>query len=169
MTGVFGVDPSTKRIGLARPDGTTITITSGHGSDESDRRLDELTSKVEREFRLFPGAVLVVIERVLAQGPGSTAAVRLGEISGAIKRDAFRLGLEVVEIVGSSLKLAATGSGRASKDDMVAAAELAGARPRNHDEADAWHLHDVGRRALAGLELPPSVAALPWPTPTGRT
>lgn len=161
---VFGVDASTTRTGLARPDGTTTSITSTHGADAADRRLDELSRKVEREFRLWPGAVLVVIEKVLLHGPGAKSLLRLAELTGAIKRDAFRLGLEVVEVPGSSLKLAATGNGKASKADMVAAAEAGGAAPRNDDEADAWHLHDVGLRALNGLELPASVAALEWPT-----
>lgn len=164
MTVVFGIDASTTRTGLARPDGTTISITSMHGPDAADRRLDEISSRVERELRLWPAADLVVMEKVLLHGPGAKSLLRLAELTGAIKRDAFRLGLDVIEVPGSSLKLAATGNGKASKDDMFHAATDAGASPRNHDEADAWHLHDVGRRALAGLELPPSVAALPWPT-----
>lgn len=161
---VFGIDASTTRTGLARPDGSTTSITSTHGPDAADRRLDEISSKVEREFRLWPGARLVVIEKVLLHGPGTKSLLRLAELTGAIKRDAFRLGLDVVEVSGSALKLAATGRGNAKKPEMVAAAKAAGADPRNDDEADAWHLHDVGLRALNGLELPPSVAALPWPT-----
>lgn len=165
---VFGIDASTTRTGLARPDGTTVSITSTHGAGAPDRRLDELSSKVERELRLWPEARLVVIEKVLLHGPGAKSLLRLAELSGAIKRDAFRLGLDVVEVPGSSLKVAATGNGRASKDDMVAAARAAGATPRNDDEADAFHLHHLGTRALAGVPLPDTLAALPWPTrPSG--
>lgn len=167
---VFGIDGSVTRTGLARPDGTTVSITATSGANDSDRRLDVLSSKVDREFRCWPGATLLVIEAVLLHGPGPKALLRLGELSGAIKRDAFRLGIYVVEIPGTMLKSAATGNGNASKDAMVEAALAAGADVANHDEADAWHARMTGVRALAqDPTLPPSVAALGWPTPTQRT
>lgn len=165
---VFGVDASTTRTGLARPDGTTVSFTARAGSDDPIRRLHELAGHVARELQRWPDAELLVIEAVLLFGPGRQALVRLGELSGAIRLLAFERDLAVVEIPGTALKLAAAGNGRASKEQMVDAAVAAGGQPRNHDEADAWHLHNLGRRALAGLELPATVAALPWPTPTGK-
>lgn len=163
---VFGIDASTTRTGLARPDGTTVSITAHAGAKDPIRRLHELAEKVSHELRRWPDAELLVIEKVLLFGPGREALVRLGELSGAIRLLAFERDLAVVEVPGTPLKLAATGNGRASKDDMVAAAIAAGGNPRNDDEADAWHLHNLGRLALAGAPLPDTVAALPWPART---
>jgi Holliday junction resolvasome RuvABC endonuclease subunit len=163
---VFGVDPSTKRIGLTRPDGTSVSITATADSKDPIRRLHQLAEGVGRELRLWPGEGLLVIEKILLFGPGREALVRLGEVSGAVRTLAFERDLEVVEVPGSALKLAATGNGKADKDAMVAAAEAAGATVRNHDEADSWHLYNTGRRALDPAlrhDLPSSVAALKWP------
>lgn len=169
MVTVFGIDPSTKRIGLARPDGSTTSITAHAGADDPYRRLHELKVAVVRELRCWPDAALAVVEGYTYAVAGRKALVRLGEIGGAIRLAVFEAGLDLVDITPTALKLAATGNGAAKKPEMVAHAQALGATPRNDDEADAWHLHNVGRRALAGdLTLPPSVAALPWPTPTGR-
>lgn len=159
----FGVDPSTKRIGLARPDGTTTSISARAGARDPWRRLHELASAVERELRLYPGARLLVIEGPALAVPGRLALVRIGEVRAACGLAAFRQLLDVVEISPSSLKLFATGSGGADKDAMVAAAVAAGAAPRNDDEADAWHLHRAGELALAGT-IPDTLKEISWPS-----
>jgi hypothetical protein len=168
---VFGVDPSTKRIGLARPDGTTVSLRARAGAEDPIRRRHELRTAVRRELRCWPEATLLVVEGyALGAVPGRLALVRLGEIGGAVRDEAFEAGLDVVEISPAALKVEATGNGRASKAEVVAAAVAAGASPRNDDEADAWWLSEIGRRALAGAPLSPKVAALSWPSPTtGRT
>lgn len=160
---VYGIDPSTKRLGLARPDGTTVSITARAGAEDPIRRRHELRVQVRRELRLWPDAVLAVVEGYALGTPGRLALVRLGEIGGAARDECFDAGLEVVEVAPSSLKEVATGRGGASKDDVLDAALELGAHPRNHDEADAWWLSEIGRRALAGAPLPETVAALPWP------
>jgi crossover junction endodeoxyribonuclease RuvC len=169
---VFGLDPSLARTGLALPDGRTVSIRPRAGANDPLRRLHQVLTAIAVEFRRWPDAELLVIEGYMLHGPSSgTTRIRLGELGGAIRLHAWTCGLDIVEVPPSSLKLAATGNGNASKDDMVAAAVAAGATPRNDDEADAWHLRALGRRALAGdPDLPPSVAALPWPTrPKGRS
>jgi Holliday junction resolvasome RuvABC endonuclease subunit len=160
----FGLDLSTKRIGLARPDGTTTSITARAGASDPYRRLHELVTGVSHEFRRWPGTPLAVVEGyAIGAVPGRWALVRLGELGGSIRLLAWELGIATVDVSPSSLKLAATGNGGAKKDVMIEAAIAAGGRPGNHDEADAWHLHDLGRRALAGEELPEKLASLPWP------
>lgn len=166
---VFGVDPSVTRIGLARPDGSTTSIVARAGADDPIRRRHELRIIVRRELRHWPEACLAVVEGYALGAPGRLALVRLGEIGGAVRDECFEAGLDVVEVAPSALKVAATGNGAAKKDAVLAAAREAGGSPRNHDEGDAWWLHEIGRRALAGEPLPDSLAALSWPTPTGRT
>jgi Holliday junction resolvasome RuvABC endonuclease subunit len=159
----YGIDPSTKRIGLAHPDGATTSITARAGADDPIRRRHELRAGVRRELRLWPEARLAVVEGYGLGSPGRLSLVRLGEVGGAVRDEAFELGLEVVEVPPSVLKLAATGKGNASKDEVLEAARAAGSTARNHDEADAWWLHELGRRWLADEPLPDSVAVLPWP------
>lgn len=169
-TSVFGCDPSTKRIGLARPDGSTVSIRARAGADDPIRRRHELRSAVRLEIRRWPEATLLVVEGyALGAVPGRLALVRLGEIGGAVRDEAFEAGLDVVEVSPASVKVEATGNGNASKAAVVAAAVAAGGAPRNDDEADAWWLREIGRRALTGAPLSAKVAALPWPSPTGRT
>lgn len=163
---VFGIDPSVTRLGLARPDGSTCSLAPSAGAADPLRRLNELVSFVARELARWPDAELVVVEGYALHGPGRIALVRLGELGGALRLLAWERLLHVVEVAPDALKLVATGSGRADKTQIVDAAREAGASPRNHDEADAWWLHEIGRRAVAGEPLPASVAALPWPTPT---
>lgn len=159
----FGIDVSTKRLGLARPDGSTVSVIPHAGASDNLRRLHELTSAVDAELRLFPEATLAMIEGYSLGSPGRLSLVRLGEAGGSIRLRCFERGLTVVEISPTSLKLAATGNAKASKEEMVDAAIARGGCPQNHDEADAWHLHDLGRRYLAGEPLPAAVALLAWP------
>lgn len=168
MTRVFGIDPSTKRIGLARPDGTTVSITAHAGAEDPIRRRHELRTAVRRELRLWPEATLAVVEGYALAVPGRLALVRLGEIGGAVRDEAFEAGLAVVEVSPSSLKEVATGKGSATKGQMIETAIAAGAHPANDDEADAYWLHETGRRALLGLPLPPNVRGLPWPQEVPR-
>lgn len=160
---VFGLDPSTKRIGIARPDGSTTSVTAKAGADDPWRRLHELSDAVERELIRWPEATLIVIEGPALHVPGRLALIRIGEVRAAAALAAFRRVFTIVEVSPSSLKEIATGNGRADKNQVLDAAVMAGASPRNHDEADAWWLSEIGRRALAGAPLPDAVAALPWP------
>lgn len=163
---VFGIDPSVTRLGMARPDGATVSVVPRAGSKDPYRRLSQIIEAVALELRRFPEATLVVVEGYSLGSPGRLALVRLGEIGGAVRLLAWERDLHVVEVSPSSLKEVATGRGGASKDEVLDAAREAGAHPHNHDEADAWWLSEIGRRALAGAPLPDALAALPWPTRT---
>ena len=161
---VFGFDLSVSRIGVAHPDGSTTSITARAKAADPYRRLNELLTAVSRELRLWPGVDVVVVEGyALGAVKGRLAAIRLGEIGGAMRLLTWELGIPFVDVPPSSVKQVATGNGNASKDEVLFAARAAGARARNHDEADAWWCHEIGIRALAGDPLPEALDALPWP------
>jgi len=169
---VAGIDGATKNLGLARPDGTLVTLNARAGAEDPIRRLSELDRALERALRHHPPTPdLVVVEGYALGAPGRLALVRLGEIGGLIRTAAHRLGAEVVEIAPNALKRYATGNGNAKKDQMVARAVELGARlssPTAHDEADAFFLRRAGLMGAGELYADLDherevVAALSWP------
>lgn len=166
---IAGVDGATRNLGLARTDGTLITLNARAGAKDPVRRLAELERALWRALELHPPRpVLVVVEGYGLGTPGRLALVRLGEVGGMVRTTAFRLGAHVVEVPPSSLKRFATGRGNADKDAMVDAARAHSAHPRNHDEADAYHLRRLGRMAygqtVAGADHEREVlASITWP------
>ncbi len=150
---IAGLDLSVKRIGYADPDGGLHSITARAGASDPARRLHELRRGVERLLQIYPPFPdVVVIENYSLGSPGRLSLIRLGEIGGVIRTRLFELGIPYVEIRPSSLKLFATTAGGRDIDKavMVAAAKNLGARPRNDDEADAFHARQVGIRYYAG-------------------
>ena len=71
---------------------------------------------------------------------------RLGELGGVVRVALRAAGcVSIYEVPPTSLKLYATGSGRAGKDEMLASAEEAeGFLPPSHDVADAIWLWRAG-------------------------
>lgn len=148
MTAIAGIDPSTKTIGLATPDGNLFSLHPHAGPGDRGRRLDELDRELERAIRTFPPIPwLVVLEGPSLHSPGTLGKIRQAEVRGVILRRLYLLEIGVVEIAPSALKKFATGNGNASKDAMIAAAVAAGGRPLNDDEADAFHLRRMGLAA----------------------
>lgn len=97
-----------------------------------------------REF-LDSGDVAFVAIEGYAYG-AINQAFSLGEIGGVLRLLIHEHGLSRVDVPPVSLKKWATGSHEADKDAMVAAAISAGARPGDHNQADAYFL---ARIALA--------------------
>jgi len=169
---VAGCDPSTSRIGWAGTDGSLYSISAKAKADENARRLHELVSAVDRTMALRPPwpDVIAVEGYIESFGGGTLAKIRLGEIGGSLRLRWFEQGIPYVEIRPGTLKRFATGSGNADKERMVLAARKQGATPRNHDEADAFHLRRMARAAyglisgqLEDYELD-AISALVWPT-----
>lgn len=142
---VVALDLSLTSSGIARADGTCRRVRTGklRGPERLDFIVREVMASCE-------GADLVVIEGQ-AFGAQGRAKTGIAELHGAVLLELWRAMLLTSIVPPTALKKAATGSGRAGKDEMVEAARAAGAVVSGHDEADAWWLRQMGLAAL-GLE-----------------
>lgn len=177
---VVGLDLSATSTGVTLPDGSSRTIRPRAGSKDRGRRLNEIVMRLDTYLRTKPDVALLEGPN-LGAIPGRLAAVVLGEVRGAVKGRLFELGIEFVEVAPKQLKLYATGSGNASKDEMVEAARGAGAVVANDDEADSWWLYAMGRsqfsetwepafRCVDLLEVRAAVrGSIKWPALEGAT
>lgn len=148
---------------------------------EGDRRLvrirDAVQYYVTSEISRYPrarttgGYSLAVIESVPG-GPGGGAQGALDRVHAVAREVLARYGVPFVYVNGSTLKVYATGSGDASKQDMIdALPEPVRSMVANDDEADAWWLADMGRAAGGDMELWTTLPAhqinalskVPWP------
>jgi crossover junction endodeoxyribonuclease RuvC len=158
---VLGIDPGSRRCGygvVARRGARLERLASGvlaPGDLPVPQRLAAiLDGLTELIARVRPAEVSV--EQVFA-GASPRSALVLGQARGVALAAAARAGLPVFEYAPSEVKLAFTGSGRASKDQMLRTARmLLGADAGLSDEADALavavcHLaRRAARLALAG-------------------
>lgn len=162
---VLGIDPGSRRCGygvVAREGGRLRVLESGvlvPGERPMAERLalilDGLAAVI---LRARPAEVSV--EHVFS-GISARSALVLGQARGAALAAAGRAGLPVFEYAPSEVKLAFTGSGRASKDQMVRTARtLLGVDAGLADEADALAIAvcHLARRA-SRLSLVPGRAA----------
>lgn len=142
MTRALGLDLSATSSGVACADGTLHVVTPGKAKDA--RRLSIILDQLE-PLMARGRPELAVIEGAAGVQFASTALL-LGELRGAVKLRLFQRDLPMVEVPPKSLKKWATGNGNASKDEMVVAAQDAGARigRDEHDKADAFWLRRVG-------------------------
>lgn len=161
MTRAVGLDLSLSSSGVACADGTLHVV--GPGKATGPRRLSVIVDQLDRLIaRGRPE--LAVLEGAAGVQYASTALV-LGELRGAVKLRLFQRDVPVVEVPPASLKKWATGNGKASKAEMVAAAQTAGARigALEDDKADAFWLRRLGEvfgRVVAEAGLGMSDAAL---------
>jgi Holliday junction resolvasome RuvABC endonuclease subunit len=80
----------------------------------------------------------VVYERPFARGRDATRS--LWGLAGIIEAAATRAGMAVLDVENQTLKKFATGNRKASKEQMIEAAQLMGYTGNNEHEADAWCL-----------------------------
>jgi len=142
---VVGLDLSLARTGMALTDGRLVSIRPKAGADDRGRRLHQIVSDITAWLtasRIPPS--LAVIERYSPGGIQGLTASHIGELGGVVRLRLFELAIPWIEVPPAALKKYATGSGGASKEMMTAAAEVAGADPNNHDEADAFWLRRYG-------------------------
>lgn len=162
---VLGIDPGSRRCGygvVRREAGRLSVLDSGvlvPGALPVAARLARILDGLgEVIARSAPSEVAV--EQVHC-GASPRAALVLGQARGVALAAAARAGLQVFEYQPSEVKLAFTGSGRASKDQMVRTARsLLRVEVALDDEADAIALAvcHLARRA-ARLGLAPGRAA----------
>lgn len=117
---------------------------------------------------------LAVIEHYAFNSPYGREA--LGELGGVVKLALHKLGIPHVVIAPATLKKYATGSGKANKDEMLAAAiKRSGLDITNNNVADAWWLYQMGvahyfpEKAVAMPELNRgSLNKIDWPNLKGE-
>ncbi|HYG69671.1 MAG TPA: crossover junction endodeoxyribonuclease RuvC [Anaeromyxobacteraceae bacterium] len=139
---VLGIDPGSHRCGygvVARDGSRLQVVESGvlvPGTLPMADRLGRILVGLEAVIaRARPGEVSV--EQVFS-GASARSALVLGQARGVALAAAARAGLPVFEYAPSEVKLAFTGSGRASKGQMVRTARaLLGVEAELADEADA--------------------------------
>ena len=101
-----------------------------------------------QEILAMTKPTLLLYERPHHRGGYSTEV--LVHFSGVVIEECARLGIEHEAVHTATLKKAATGSGRAEKKDMIAAAERKwGIKPETDDHADALCLLDYGMKKYA--------------------
>ena len=166
---VLGIDPGLSRCGYgcvksdgARRHAVAAGVITTAVDDSVPRRLATLRAELNALFiELQPD--VVVVERVFFQTNVRTA-MSVGQASGVALLTAVELGCEVAEYTSNEVKLAVTGFGAATKDQvqrMVARLLDLGSVPRPPDAADALAL------ALCHLSTA-SWARPPWaPPPRG--
>lgn len=157
MTVLLGVDPGSRRTGWGaiEVDGSQLRhLASGTlSAPESwsvERRLARLHAGIVEVLDARSPAE-VALERVFAARNVRSALV-LGQARGVVLLEVGRRGLELGEYAPAEVKVAVTGSGRATKDQVRAMVERLLAvdlRGRTDDCADALALaicHAHGRR-----------------------
>lgn len=155
---VVGIDPSLVATGYAHPDGSTEVI--GYPRNVTgDMRLWHLFQAVQ-ELVYVDGPTHVVMENA----PGNTrGSGDLGMVQGVVRAALLSRGVPYITVVFSTLKLVATGNGRATKSDMRA--ELLKRSLKEFGEegmidlpddnrADAWWLRELGLQLLGAGTIP---------------
>jgi Holliday junction resolvasome RuvABC endonuclease subunit len=166
VTRALGLDLSTTRSGVACADGTLHAVTPKAGANDRARRLSQIIDQLDPLIaRGHP-------ELAVIEGPAGVrfahSALVLGELRGAVMLRLFQHDVPAVEVPPKSLKHFATGNGNAGKDEMVAAAQSAGARigATEHDKADAFWARRLGEQygavATKAQQAMSDAALLAW-------
>lgn len=141
MTPVLALDLSATKAGVALPDGTLRTLVAPtkwfpRGCDEVGARLYWWYDEIGDLMHEAQPAVVAV--EGYSSTPGRTGTMaRIAEVTGLLRLHANGWHCLYHEVPPATLKKWACGSGRAGKDDMIAAARARGFDPANDDEADA--------------------------------
>ena len=164
---VLGIDPGLSRCGYGcvRSDGPRWhAVAAGVITTAIDESVPSRLATLRAELHKLVSELhpdVVVVERVFFQTNARTA-MSVGQASGVALLTAVELGCEVVEYTSNEVKLAVTGFGGATKDQvqrMVARLLDLDAVPKPADAADALAL------ALCHLSTAPW-ARPSWPTPS---
>lgn len=140
MVAVAGVDLALGGTGIARPGGTTRRVRAP-GRLSGYERHWHIASEVLHDAA---EADLVVIEGY-ALHAFPKALVAASELGGIIRAALTRAGIAFADVNPNTLKVFATGNGRADKDAMLEAAQAHSDHPINtHDAADAYFLRLMG-------------------------
>lgn len=144
---IVGVDPALSVTGVASPN--VVTTIRPHRHDLAYWRHWRVATSV-LSFALDSGAHLAVVEDYAPHGIGINSTLVAGEVGGLIRTLLTVRRVPIALVRPNTLKLYATGNGRADKAAMVDAARerLGESFPRESkvdDLADALWLADLGR------------------------
>jgi crossover junction endodeoxyribonuclease RuvC len=159
----LGIDPGLSRCGYGavRSDGGTLRAAAfGHLTTPTDLPVAERLAVLWEDLRSLIDDLkpdVMVVERVLFQVNARTA-MSVGQASGLALAIAARAGCPVVQYSPNEVKLAVTGYGSATKEqvqEMVRVLLGLAEPPRPADRADALalavcHLSGAGLRARIG-------------------
>jgi Holliday junction resolvasome RuvABC endonuclease subunit len=172
-----GIDPSLRKTGLARIEGTAVTTSiirtvpaSGLAAQD-----DQIVYILGTVVKFVPRGSLVVIERMYVPRGAHTAGdvIERAWLLGMIVNQLRRRGCEVVGVWPMQRAKLATGSGTAKKKDVLAAMreKFPGVSIPDDNVADAVALAAAGARWL-GVPIDgamtdkqaDAMAAVAWPT-----
>lgn len=144
--GVIGLDLSLTSTGVALPDGETYRIRTRQA--DGDRRLLVIRDQIVCDLDVYRPELAVVEDLPRhAMGAGVTAMVH-----GVVRAALAERGIPYALVVPATLKAFACDHGRATKEQLAAAAYLAAgaefADDRGGDQCDAWWLRAAGHEAL---------------------
>lgn len=177
---VLGLDLSYAATGMAAThdlDGPRLHVrTINPGARRGDERIDWLVGEICEELRWLPD--VAVIEGLFVANVNNS--LQLAELHGCVKRELYRHDVPYVLVAPSTLKVYASGNGKADKAEVLHAiraryADALGgpSQIQTNDEADAQTLLAMGLHSY-GQPLAPvplrNAAALKsvrWPTLTG--
>jgi crossover junction endodeoxyribonuclease RuvC len=166
---VLGIDPGSRRcgFGVVARRGTRVELVEAGVLAPGDLPMAERLAAIQdglAEVIVRARPAEVSVEQVFS-GASARSALILGQARGVALAAAARAGLPVFEYAPSEVKLAFTGSGRASKDQMLRTARmLLGSAAALSDEADAiaiavCHLARRAVRLAAAEAVAPGRAA----------
>ena len=142
MTRVDGWDLSLTATGVSLPSGQTFTIKpSGAG----DRRLVHIRDALDYYVTQSAPDVAVIEEPIVSTRGGFKSTVVLLGVHLIAREVLARHGVPYAYIHAATLKKYATGSGGASKQNMIDACFDAGGEPADDNQADAWWLRAAGK------------------------
>ena len=162
---VLGIDPGLSRCGygcVRSSDGRTSAVAAGVITTPVDEPVPTRLATLRQELHSLVVELrpdVVVVERVFFQTNARTA-MSVGQASGVAMLTAVEVGCDVVEYTSNEVKLAVTGYGGATKDQvqrMVARLLNLDAVPEPADAADALAL------ALCHLSTAPWARLTPRP------
>lgn len=147
MPSYLGIDASLEGTGLCLVSAAGLVLRSMTVLPQGLRDMARL-AMIKVTTRTFIGGGDVAFVAIEGYAYGAiNQAFSLGEVGGVLRLLVHEeYGLSRIDVPPASLKKWATGSSEASKDDMVVAAIAEGARPGDHNQADAYFL---ARIALA--------------------
>lgn len=102
-------------------------------------------------LKLFSGQIDIIVYEQAHHRGGAATAVCVGLVTEVLAFAAER-NIELMPVHTATLKKFATGSGRASKEDMVQAAKARGWNPEDDNEADAQLLLEYAILEMGGYK-----------------